>query len=110
MEILNSRAINVSNVEQGKGHTNLTSRQDDGGVVAARKLPKVFNERKHEESNAAIQGSSTPCMSKVCEHCMYLFEPFKFTNSYDKHFANMPYLLRAELCPQSIRYKSVLQN
>ncbi|KEH38489.1 hypothetical protein MtrunA17_Chr2g0313971 [Medicago truncatula] len=64
VEILNSRAIDVLNVEQGNGHTNLTSRQDDGGVLAARKLPKVFNERKHEESNAAIQGSSTPCMSK----------------------------------------------
>ena len=104
VEILNSREINVSNVEEGKEHTNLTSRQDDGGLVAAHKLPKVFNERRHEESNAAIWGSATPGMSKVCEHCMYLFELFTCTNSHDKFFANMCYLLRAALSLQSIRY------
>lgn len=85
MEVLNSRAIDVASVEQGKEHTHLTPRQDDGGLVVAHKLPKVFNERRHEESNGAIQGSSTPSfMSKVCEHCMYLFELFTFTNNYDK--------------------------
>ncbi|GAU50536.1 hypothetical protein TSUD_135690 [Trifolium subterraneum] len=63
--LLNSRAIDVSNVEQGKEHTNLTSRQDDGGLVVADKLPKVLNERRHEESNGVIWESSTPSsMSK----------------------------------------------
>jgi len=104
VEILKSRAIDVSNVEEGKEHTNLTSRQDDGGLVAAHKLPKVFNERRHEESNAAIRSSSTPGMSKVCEHCMYLFEICTFPNSHDKFFSNMCYLIRAALCLQSIRY------
>jgi hypothetical protein len=105
VEILNSREIDVSNVEEGKEHPNLTSRQDDGGLVAAHKLPKVFNERRQEESNAAIRGSSTPGMSKVCEHCIYLFELFSFTNIHDKFFANMCYFLRAKLYLQSIRYQ-----
>jgi hypothetical protein len=97
--LLNSRAIDVSNVEQGKEHANLTSRQDGGGIVVPDKLPKVFNERRHEESNGVIGESSTPsCMSKVCELCMYLFKLFTFTNSYDKFFANMYYLLRDQLC------------
>ncbi|KAI5441219.1 hypothetical protein KIW84_010611 [Lathyrus oleraceus] len=65
VEVLNSRAIDVASVEQGKEHTHLTPRQDDGGLVVAHKLPKVFNERRHEESNGAIRGSSTPSfMSK----------------------------------------------
>ncbi|CAK8569025.1 unnamed protein product [Lathyrus sativus] len=63
VEVLNSRAIDVASVEQG--NTNLTPRQDDRGLVVAHKLPKVFNERRHEESNGAIRGSSTPFMSKV---------------------------------------------
>ncbi|XP_045789658.1 nuclear pore complex protein NUP1 [Trifolium pratense] len=62
--LLNSRAIDVSNGEQRKENTNLTSRQDDGGLVVADKLPKVFNERRHEESNGVIRESSTPCVSK----------------------------------------------
>ncbi|KAL5100938.1 hypothetical protein RYX36_005265 [Vicia faba] len=65
VEVLNSRAIDVTSVEQGKEHTNLTSRQDDGGLVVAHKLPKVFNEQRHGESNRAMRGSSTPSfMSK----------------------------------------------
>ncbi|XP_058764142.1 nuclear pore complex protein NUP1 isoform X2 [Vicia villosa] len=64
VEVLNSRAVDVASVERGKEHTNLTSRQDDGGLLVAHTLPKVFNEQRHEESNGAMRGSSTPFMSK----------------------------------------------
>lgn len=66
MEVLNSRAIDVSDVEEGKEPTNLTFRQADEGLVATHNVPQVSNERRNEESNGAIWGSSTPfCLSKV---------------------------------------------
>lgn len=66
VEVLNSREIVVSNVEQGNRHTNLTSQQDDEGLAMTHRLPKVSSERRHEESNGAIWGSSTPLgLSKV---------------------------------------------
>lgn len=71
MEVLNSREINVSNAEQEQEHTNLTSRQDDEGIALAHRLPKVSNERRHEESNGAIWGNTTPlCLSKVSIHLL----------------------------------------
>lgn len=66
VEVLNSRAIDVSDVEEGKEPTNLTFRQADEGLVATHNVPQVSNERRNEESNGAIWGSSTPfCLSKV---------------------------------------------
>ncbi|XP_020207716.1 nuclear pore complex protein NUP1 isoform X1 [Cajanus cajan] len=58
--VLNSRMTDVSNVEQGKENTNLTSRKDDEGLAMAHRLPKFSNEQRHEESTGAIWGTSTP--------------------------------------------------
>lgn len=66
VEVLNSREINVSNAEQEQEHTNSTSRQDDEGIALARRLSKVSNEQRHQESKGAIWGSTTPlCLSNA---------------------------------------------
>ncbi|XP_061344440.1 nuclear pore complex protein NUP1 [Gastrolobium bilobum] len=66
VEVLNSRAIDLSNVEEGKENTNLTSRRDDEGLAMTPGLSKISNEQRHDESNGAIWGSSTPLsLSKV---------------------------------------------
>ncbi|XP_028237497.1 nuclear pore complex protein NUP1-like isoform X2 [Glycine soja] len=58
--VLNSRVMDLSNVEQGKEITNLSSRKDDEGLAMTRGLPKVSNEQRLEESTGAIWGTSTP--------------------------------------------------
>ncbi|KAE9604467.1 hypothetical protein Lal_00031945 [Lupinus albus] len=66
VEVLNSRAIDLPNVEKGKENNNLASRKDHQELALAHRLPKVSNERRHEELNGAIWGNSTPLgLSKV---------------------------------------------
>ncbi|CAL0304980.1 unnamed protein product [Lupinus luteus] len=60
VEVLNSRAIDVPNVEKGKESNNLASRKDHQELAFAHRLPKVSNERRHEELNGAIWGNSIP--------------------------------------------------
>ena len=58
--------MDLSNVEQGKKITNLSSRKDDEGIALPHELPKVSNEQRLEESTGAIWGTSTPLgLSKV---------------------------------------------
>ncbi|TKY73162.1 Nuclear pore complex protein NUP1 [Spatholobus suberectus] len=64
--VLNSREMDLSNVERGKENTNLTSRKDDVGFAMAHALPKVSNEQRHKESTGVICRTSTPLgLSKV---------------------------------------------
>ncbi|KAH1188309.1 Nuclear pore complex protein NUP1 [Glycine max] len=64
--VLNLRVMDLSNVEQGKKITNLSSRKDDEGIALPHELPKVSNEQRLEESTGAIWGTSTPLgLSKV---------------------------------------------
>lgn len=66
MAVLNLRVMDLSNVEQGKKITNLSSRKDDEGIALPHELPKVSNEQRLEESTGAIWGTSTPLgLSKV---------------------------------------------
>lgn len=66
VEVLNSRAIDPPNVEKGKENKNLTSKKDHEELPMAQGIPKVSNERRHEELNGAIWGNSTPVgLSKV---------------------------------------------
>ncbi|KAK7327735.1 hypothetical protein VNO77_21825 [Canavalia gladiata] len=66
VEVLNSRAMDLSSVEQGKGNTNLTANKDDHGLAMVHTFPKVSDERRHEELTGAIWGTSTPLgLSKV---------------------------------------------
>ncbi|KAL2340462.1 hypothetical protein Fmac_008402 [Flemingia macrophylla] len=58
--VLNSRMMDISNVEQGKENTTLTSMKDDEGLAMAYRLPNFSNEQRHEESTRAILGTSTP--------------------------------------------------
>lgn len=78
VELLNSRAVDLPNVEQGKENTNLTSRKNDEGLVIAQGLPKVSNERRHEESKGAIWGSSTPLGLSNVSIATCRFELFPF--------------------------------
>ncbi|KAK7411134.1 hypothetical protein VNO78_02565 [Psophocarpus tetragonolobus] len=57
--VLNSRVMDLSNAEQGKENTILTSRKDPEGLAMAHGLPKVANEQRHEELAATVQGTST---------------------------------------------------
>ncbi|PNY10471.1 nucleoporin-like protein [Trifolium pratense] len=77
--LLNSRAIDVSNGEQRKENTNLTSRQDDGGLVVADKLPKGRDEfgaspveiaRAYMDSRASEAGPSSKNMIQTVESTM----------------------------------------
>lgn len=52
--------MDLSNVEQGKENTSLTSSKD-----AEHGPPNVSNEQRNEESAGAIWGTSTPLVSKV---------------------------------------------
>ncbi|KOM40050.1 hypothetical protein LR48_Vigan04g024800 [Vigna angularis] len=58
--VINSRVMDLSNVEQGKENTSLTSSKD-----AEHGPPNVSNEQRNEESAGAIWGTSTPLVSKV---------------------------------------------
>ncbi|KAK7281650.1 hypothetical protein RIF29_09824 [Crotalaria pallida] len=58
--VLNSRAIDLHNVEKGKQNIQLASREDHKELALTQGLPKVSNEPRHEKLNGVIWGNSTP--------------------------------------------------
>ncbi|KAF7806397.1 nuclear pore complex protein NUP1 [Senna tora] len=66
MEIINSKAGDLPNAEQGKQSASLTSRKDDKGLLVEHEFPKISNELRQGELNGTVWGSSTPLdQSKV---------------------------------------------
>lgn len=59
MEIINSRASDLSNVVQGEENASLTVRNDNKALVGSHDS-KMSNEQRHEDLTGALWGISTP--------------------------------------------------
>ncbi|MED6186089.1 hypothetical protein PIB30_063436 [Stylosanthes scabra] len=60
VEVLNSRVVDLPNVEQGKENANLTYQKHDEEFSISQGILKVSDARRHEELKGAIWESPTP--------------------------------------------------
>ncbi|KAI4335707.1 hypothetical protein L6164_014329 [Bauhinia variegata] len=67
VEILNSRTVDIPNVEHVRENQSLTAKNDDEVFVVTHQVSKTSNEQKHGELNGAIWGSSTPLVQSKVE-------------------------------------------